>query len=165
MKQRSYEYIRTTRELARRLGVTRRTVGKWQQNPDAPKRDGRWWHFPSWIEYISSHRLGRFTLIERSEAASEVADLLRNRLPARVPKALVHKLADLLEALLLGMFGSPSDCEADHPLKGDDPEGGEHPQNTEPLSPGDGLGVPGVCREHGIDGVSDAQSTSEPGKN
>lgn len=64
---------------------------------------------------MSTHRLARFTLIDRAEVAREIADLLIMRLPRSVPRTVVCQLLKFLEAILPGMFGTETKRLSEEP--------------------------------------------------
>jgi len=75
--------VRFTTTLARRLGVSRRTINRWLKHPRAPKKVNGRWSVWAWLDFLQTEGLYGTRLLDRSWVAINVAGLINERLPER----------------------------------------------------------------------------------
>ena len=92
--------VRFTTTLARRLGVSRRTINRWLKHPRAPKKVNGRWDVWVWLEFLQTEGLYGTRLIDGCRVALSVAGLIYERLPERVPRTTERVLLEVIEHLL-----------------------------------------------------------------
>ncbi len=100
------ERVRFITSLAKRLHVSRQSINYWRRRPDAPQKQADGWDVLAWQDYMRRHNLHQNSMLPASEAASELAEALRSRLPAQIRRDELRRFCKFMLPVIPVFFGS-----------------------------------------------------------
>jgi uncharacterized protein (DUF2267 family) len=93
-------FVRTTTELASRLGVSRQAVHYWRHLPGAPRIEAGFWNVAEWKSFSRKNALNSAKRVSRNQAASQIRRMILENLPESVSRTKLSRLrSNLLSAL------------------------------------------------------------------
>ena len=96
-------FVRTTTELASRLGVSRQAVHYWRHLPGAPRMEAGFWNVAEWKSFTRKNALNS-KRVSRNQAASQIRRMILENLPESVTRKKLSRLLSDVQAALHALF-------------------------------------------------------------